>query len=90
MRFVDWFLRDHRTGRIVIAQWPNAALTIFLVARGVQLVLDPSGGWGTALRVVSAAALTWWAVAEIVRGANPWRRLLGAVVLAGVAASLLG
>jgi hypothetical protein len=26
----------------------------------------------------------WWAVDEIVRGVNPWRRILGAVVLAFV------
>jgi hypothetical protein len=25
----------------------------------------------------------WWAVDEIVRGVNPWRRFLGAAVLVG-------
>lgn len=85
---VDWFLRDRRTGRIVIAQWPNVALAIFLVARGAQAVLDPSGGWRTALQVVGTAALAWWAVDEIVRGVNPWRRVLGTIVLAGIVAGL--
>jgi len=87
---VDWALRDRRTGRIVIAQWPNAALVVWIVAGAARAVLDPAGGWATALRVVATLALGWWAVDEIARGVNPWRRLLGAVVLAGLGAALLG
>jgi hypothetical protein len=30
-------------------------------------------------------ALGWWAVDEVLRGVNPWRRLLGTAVLAGLA-----
>ena len=89
MKAVDWFLRDRRTGHIVIAQWPNPALAVWLLATVARGVLDPGGGWGTALRVVATLALTWWAGDEIVRGVNPWRRLLGAVVLASLLASLL-
>jgi hypothetical protein len=44
---------------------------------------------GLALRVVATVALSWWAVDEIVRGVNPWRRLLGTVVFAGLVVSLL-
>jgi hypothetical protein len=86
---VDWMLRDRRTGRIVIAQWPNTPLAVWLVASVVRAVLDPGGRWGTAVRVVAAIALGWWATDEILRGVNPWRRLLGTVVLAGLAWSLL-
>ena len=50
---------------------------------------EDSGAF-TALRVVGLAALGWWAVDEVVRGVNPWRRLLGVVgcviVLLGVLA----
>jgi hypothetical protein len=42
---------------------------------------------GTAVEVTGTAALVIWAVDEIVRGVNPWRRMLGAVVLA---ATVLG
>jgi len=87
---IDWAFRDRRTGRIVIAQWPNAALLVWIAAGVVRAVVDPAGGWGTALQVVATLALGWWAVDEIVRGVNPWRRLLGGIVLAGVLASLLG
>jgi hypothetical protein len=41
------------------------------------------------LQLVAALALGWWALDEIGRGVNPWRRLLGAVVLGGLVASLL-
>jgi hypothetical protein len=87
---VDWMLRDRRTGRIVIAQWPNTALAVWLGATVVGAVFDPGGGWGTAVRVVGTTALGWWAVDEVLRGVNPWRRLLGTVVFTGLAWSLVG
>jgi hypothetical protein len=86
---VDWALRDRRTGRIVIAQRPNAALTAWLVATAVSVVVQPDGGWRLALRIIAVFALGWWAVDEIGRGVNPWRRMLGAVVLTALVVSLL-
>ena len=86
---VDWALRDRGTGRIVVAQWPNAALVVWMAASVVRALSDPDGRWGLALRVVATGALSWWAADEVVRGVNPWRRPLGAVVLAGIAVSLL-
>jgi hypothetical protein len=86
---VDWALRDRRTGRIVVAQWPNAALVVWMAASVLRALSDPDGAWGLALRVVATVALSWWAVDEVVRGVNPWRRLLGAVVFAGLVVSLL-
>jgi hypothetical protein len=74
---IDWLFRDRETGRIVIAQVPNLPLGIFLVARIADRVLDPST---SALRWIGTAALLWWAGDELVRGVNPWRRILGAVV----------
>ena len=86
---VDWLFRDRRTGRIVIAQWPNLALAIWLGATALRAVLDPTGGWRTTLDLVATAALTWWSLDEILRGVNPWRRLLGTLVLTATALSLL-
>lgn len=86
---VDWVLRDRRTGRIVVAQRPNTALIVWLFASAAQVLLEPHGGWGLALRGVATLALGWWAVDEIGRGVNPLRRMLGAVVLALLVASLL-
>jgi hypothetical protein len=84
MRWLDWAFRDRTTGRIVIAQWPNLPLGIWIVASLVrELTSSPGTGWRTLLTAVAGLALTWWSVDEIVRGVNPWRRFLGALVLAG-------
>jgi hypothetical protein len=64
---VDWALRDRGTGRIVVAQWPNTALIVWIAASVVLALSDPDGTWGLALRVVATVALSWWAVDEIVR-----------------------
>ena len=78
----DWFFRSRRTGRITIAQFPNVPLGLFLAASVLRRLLQPSGGLDTGLRVVATGGLIWWAADEVIRGVNPWRRLLGGAVLA--------
>ena len=80
---IDWLFRNRHTGRITIVQAPNLALWLFIAAAALRSIFDPSGGLRTALDVVATAALVWWAVDEVARGVNPWRRLLGGAVLAG-------
>ena len=82
---VRWLFEDRTSGRIVIAQWPNLPLWIFIAAFVVQLVLHPAGRIGLIIAVVGGLGLIWWAVDELIRGVNPWRRILGALVLALVA-----
>jgi hypothetical protein len=55
----------------------------------LRLVVDPSGDLRTGIDVIGLVALAIWAVDEIVRGVNPFRRLLGGVVLAGLVAGLV-
>ena len=75
-------IRDSRqTGEITIVQVPNLPLAIFLVTAVASRLLADSTA-GSVLSVVSALALLVWAGDEIVRGVNPWRRILGATVLA--------
>ncbi len=81
--------RNRQTGQITIGQVPNIPLVVFLLAWFVRFALDPSGGVATALDVVAWVALAIWAADEILRGVNPFRRLLGAVVMGGLIASLL-
>lgn len=87
---LDWLFRDRQTGAIVIAQFPNLALWIFLATVVIRRVVPEDSGAFTAFRVVALGALAWWALDEVVRGVNPWRRLLGlagcAVVIAGLLA----
>ena len=85
----DWLFRDRRTGRVAIAQWPNLALWLFLAAAAIRLFAHPAGTAGTVLNAVAGLTLTWWAVDEVARGVNPFRRALGAVVLAATAASFV-
>ena len=77
-----WCFEDRSSGRIVVAQWPNLPLWIFLAGLGVQVVLHPVDRLGTAVTIVTALGLAWWALDELIRGCNPWRRALGLAVLA--------
>jgi hypothetical protein len=72
----DWLFRNRRTGQITIAQFPNVALWIFLVTVVLRWFVA-SGAARTTLDAVAVASLGWWAVDEVLRGVNPWRRLLG-------------
>ena len=56
---------------------------MFIVASVLRRLLSPAGTVDSTLRVVAAGSLFWWAIDEVLRGVNPWRRLLGAGVLAG-------
>ena len=85
---MNWLFRNRRTGEITVGQRPNAALTIFLLASVVQLVVRPSGATRTVLTVVTKGALAVWAADELVRGVNPFRRALGATVLGLTLASV--
>jgi hypothetical protein len=87
---VDWLLRSRTTGRITIAQAPNLPLGLFLAAVAARWLLTPDGWSATGLDVVATGGLVWWAGDELLRGVNPWRRLLGAAVLAGQLRRLLG
>lgn len=79
-RAFDWMFRSRETGKVVVFQLPNLALGIFLVAALVRRFAGLEGSAQTAVEVVAFASLMWWAIDEIVRGVNPFRRGLGAVV----------
>jgi hypothetical protein len=87
---LNWLFRNRQTGAITIGQFPNTPLWIFLGALVVRRVTGPSGWPGAGLRVVSTASLGWWAADEVIRGVNPWRRLLGVGGCAAVVASAYG
>ena len=85
MRFVEWFWRDRHTGRMVVAQWPNLWLWLFVIASLVQRSIDTAGPIGTTARIAATGFLVIWAGDEVLRGVNPWRRCLGSAVLIGMA-----
>lgn len=81
--------RSRQTGKITVAQLPNAPLIVFLVAAAVRSIFHPSGTMRTIVTVVATVALIVWAGDEIFRGVNPWRRILGGAVLALTIVGLL-
>lgn len=78
-RFLDWWIRDKDTGRIVLFQIPNPPLWVFFASYALR--------WFTGDRLdsqlgnVGMGALIVWGLDELIRGVNPFRRLLGAIVL---------
>lgn len=87
-RAFRWLFEDRSTGRIVIGQWPNVAMWIVLAALAAGFV-TPEGRAKTGIKVVLFVALAFWALDEITRGVNPFRRIGGAAVLAGMIAWLI-
>lgn len=80
-KFLLWFFVDRRTGVVTIAQMPNLLLWIVIAAGGAQWLWRPPSYLGTALAIVFQVGLVVWALDEILRGINPWRRSLGCAVL---------
>ncbi len=70
-----------------VAQAPNLPLALGLAGLGAARVLD--GGAAGAAETAGLLALGVWAGAEIVSGANLYRRVLGVAGLAYVAVRLL-
>jgi hypothetical protein len=67
---------------------PNVALSIFIALSIALRFNTPKGPIETTLRVLSAVALLIWAVDEFIRGVNPFRRILGFVVLPATISSI--
>jgi hypothetical protein len=89
-RSVLWMFRNRHTDQITVAQFPNVALTVFLVSEVVDRVGSTGRGFHQTIAWIGAAALAWWAVDEVVRGVNPWRRLLGLAGCALVVTDVMG
>lgn len=88
-RFLQWFFVSRQTGRITIAQAPNLVLWIVIAAAALRWLLPMSGTPALVLDVAFKGGLVVWALDELFRGVNPWRRCLGAAVLAYEIATLL-
>lgn len=77
---LEWLFRNRQTGRITVAQAPNAPLWVFIGGAAARRIT--SGSVATGASIIATGALVVWAVDELVRGVNPWRRILGSTVLA--------
>ena len=88
--FLNWMFRSRKTGRISLAQLPNWQLVVWLLASAVMRLGNPRGRARDVLAVIASAALALWAGDEVLRGVNPFRRILGVAVLGWLVYSLVG
>ena len=80
---LDWMFRSRETGRITIGQSANLEQKIFSGATLVGVLL-PASKLRTGVGVVAVLALVVWAIDEMARGVNPFRRILGGAALGGL------
>jgi hypothetical protein len=71
-----------------VVQWPNVSLWLYIAASLAARTSHPSGRAHEILRLVVAASLLIWALDEMARGVNPFRRFLGLAVAAATISSL--
>ncbi len=76
-----WWFENRETGELTIAQFPNWPL----FAIGAATVARLLTGEGTAVNdgagLLTTALWIYWGGDELVRGVNPWRRVLGGAVI---------
>lgn len=75
-----WWVGD-QNGKVTLAQRPNPALAVWLVAVVVGWTEVFGAARSANFAGVARGALIVWALDELIRGSSPVRRLLGAVVL---------
>lgn len=63
---------------------------MWLLASAVTRLGNPQGRARDVLAVIASAALALWAGDEVLRGVNPFRRILGVAVLGWLVYSLVG
>ncbi len=78
MKPLNGLLRDPN-GRIVIWQWPNLPLWLWIASAITGHFLH--GGAKTNVSVIGSLALAIWAILEIGWGQSRLRRVAGAIVL---------
>lgn len=85
--FWDKVWRD-KDGNIVLFQMPNAWLIGWAVLTIISMVLH--GTISQILWYAAAASLALWALLEVFRGVNYFRRALGLIVIVLMIANRLG
>ena len=90
--FIAWYFTDRRTGRILVAHWPNLPILLWMGTVVARQLVERGSDIYALLEWAGSVTLGWWAVDEVVRGVNPWRRALGAggcvVVILGLVGRL--
>jgi len=83
----SWWFRSSE-GRLTLWQLPNPALCVWLATLPLGW-LELSAAHATAVEGIRHGALLVWSLDEVLRGASPFRRALGAVIFAVQIATLV-
>jgi hypothetical protein len=81
-RMKDWLFRSRVTGEITYGQRPNVTLIAYYVLWAVRRFVKPTGQTGSVVSGVTDGLITVWAIDELARGVNPFRRMIGGATLA--------
>lgn len=76
-----WWFENRETGAITIAQPPNWPLIAVLGVWVIRLIADNDSSLHDVAGYGIIGLLLYWGTDELVRGVNPWRRVLGAGVI---------
>ena len=75
-----------------MAHVPNLPILLWLATVVARWLVPPDSAEHEVLAWAGSLTLGWWAIDELVRGVNPWRRALGlagcVVVIAGIVGRL--
>jgi hypothetical protein len=88
-RLGSWLFRNRDTGKLTVAQFPNIPLWGFILAMLLRWTLPLGAQWRRDIGAIALGFLTWWSLDEVVRGVNPWRRILGATAATLVAVAIV-
>ncbi len=84
-----WWFENRKTGEITIAQAPNWALWSIGAGSLARWALTDGSTTSDVVGWLVRGLWIVWSTDELVRGVNPWRRLLGAAVLAWQTISMI-
>lgn len=76
-----WWFENRKTGEITVAQFPNWPLWAIGGGWLVRLAFDDGSTPHDVVGWAIHGLWLYWGTDELVRGVNPWRRLLGVTVI---------
>ena len=85
-----WWFEHRETGQLIVGQFPSWPLFAIAGATVVRRLTETGSAINDGTGWLITGLWLGWGGDELVRGVNPWRRLLGAGVLAWQVVRLLG